>query len=129
MTRRLFILALLMVAAACGSSQVAPEDRPRTRSDRLTQEEILRTQMSSMFDVVQRLQPGWLIPQRERGLPSPIGVFMDGVRVGNADFLRQIPSSQVSEARFLSNRDVAAELTRSQQTGIGSAIMLTSRRQ
>lgn len=127
MTRRLFILALLL-ASACGYSQVEPENRTRTRSDRLTQEEILRTQMTNMYDVIQRLQPGWLTPQRERGLPAPIGVFVDNVRVGNVDFLRQIPATQVAEARFLSNRDIAAELTTRQQAGIASAIMLTSRR-
>lgn len=128
MTRRLFILSILLIASACGSAQVAPENRTRSRSDRLTQEEIERTGMTNMFDVIQRLQPGWLTPQRERGLPAPIGVFVDGVRVGEGEFLRQIPASQVAEARFLNNRDVAAELTTRQQIGIGSAIMLMTRR-
>ncbi|HEX6370708.1 MAG TPA: hypothetical protein VF006_17430 [Longimicrobium sp.] len=127
MTRRLFILSLLLMAGACGSAQVAPENRTRSRSDRLTQEEILRSGMTSMFDVIQRLQPAWLTPQRERGLPAPIGVFVDGVRVGDAAFLRQIPPTQVVEARFLNNREIAAELTTLQQVGIGSAIMLLTR--
>jgi hypothetical protein len=128
MKRPLLVLSLLLLAAACGSAQVMPENRTRTRSDRLTQDEILRTEMTTMYDVVQRLQPAWLTPQRERGLPSPVGVFVDGVRVGDADFLRQIPASQITEARFLSNRDIAAELTMRQQAGIGSAIMLTTQR-
>lgn len=128
MKRRLMILALLLFACGCGAAQVAAENRTRSRSDRLTLEEIERTGMATMYDVIQRLQPGWLMPQRERGIPAPIGVFVDGVRVGNAEFLRQIPASQVAEARFLSNRDISAELTSRQQAGIGSAIMLTSRR-
>ena len=38
MTRRRLVLALLVLAAACGSAQVAPENRTRTRSDLLTLE-------------------------------------------------------------------------------------------
>ena len=128
MKRRIVYLALLLVVAACGNAQVAPENRTRTRADRLTQEEILRTEMNNMYDVIQRLQPAWLTPQRERGLPAPVGVFVDGTRVGSSEFLRQIPATQVAEARFLNNRGIAAELTTRQQAGIGSAIMLTTRR-
>jgi hypothetical protein len=128
MKRRIVCLALLLAAAACGSSQVPPENRPRTRYDQLTQEDILRTQMNNMYDVIQRLQPTWLTPQRERGVPSPVGVFVDGVLAGNSEFLRQIPATQIQEARFLNNRQISAELTTRQQVGIGSAIMLTTRR-
>jgi hypothetical protein len=127
MIRRLFLLSLLLAAAGCASTQTAaPVDRTRTRSDRLLNEEIVRTNLSTMYDVIQRLQPGWLRPQYDRGAPAPIGVFMNGARVGDAQFLRSIPASQVGEARFLSHREISGELTRSQQIGIGSAIMLTS---
>jgi hypothetical protein len=129
MYRRLLILLALVTAAACGApSQVPPEDRPRTRSDRLTQEEIQRTELTTMFDVIQRLQPGWLRSPRMQGRNLDIGVFMDNVRVGNADFLRQIPASQVTEARFLSSREITSELTVNQSSGLGGAIMLSTRR-
>jgi hypothetical protein len=128
MKRRIVFLALLLAVAACGTAQVAPENRTRTRADRLTQEEILRTEMTNMYDVIQRLQPAWLTPQRERGLPAPVGVFVDGVRAGSIEYLRQMPATQVQEARFLNNRQIGAELTSRQQTGIGSAIMLITRR-
>lgn len=128
MIRRVFLLSLLLTAVACASNQAVPADRTRTRSDRLTNEEIVRTGMWNMFDVIQRLQPGWLSAQYEGGKSVPIGVFVDGARVGNSDFLRQIPASQIGEARFLTNRDVRAELTYRQHADIGSAIMLTTLR-
>lgn len=128
MKRRLLVVALLLFAGACGSAQVAPENRTRTRSDKLFQDEIVATGMANMYDVIQRLQPTWLIPQRERGLPAAVGVFVDGSRVGTVEFLRQIPSGTVLEARFLSNREISAELTSRQQAGIASAILLTTRR-
>ena len=128
MRLRILFLSLLVAVAACGSAQVAPENRTRSRSDRLLQDEIVATGMTNMYEVIQRLQPAWLNPQRERGVPAPIGVFVDGTRVGNVEFLRQIPSSRVLEARFLNNRQISAELTSRQQQGLGSAIMLTTRR-
>lgn len=127
MTRRLLLPFLLLVLAACGSAQVAPEDRPRGRSDRLTYEEIQATRLATMWDVIQRLQPTWLNPQQERGIPAPVGIFLDGTRVGTGEYLRQIPASLVREARFLNNREISAELSRTQQAGIGSAIMLSTR--
>ena len=129
MFRRLLILLALVGAAACGApSEVPPEDRPRTRSDRLTQEEIQRTELTTMYDVIQRLQPGWLRSPRMQGRNLDIGVFVDNVLVGNADFLRQIPASQVTEARYLNSRQITAELTGNQSAGLGGAIMLSTRR-
>lgn len=127
MIRRLFLLSLLLAGAACASAQ-PQADRTRARSDRLTHEEIQQTGMWNMFDVIQRLQPGWLAPQYDSGRAVPIGVFMDGGRVGSVEFLRQIPASQIGGARYLTNRQVRAELTYIQHANIGSAIMLSSRR-
>lgn len=130
MYRRLLILLALVAAAACGTaSQVPPEDRPRTRSDRLTAQEIQRTELTTMFDVIQRLQPGWLRSPRTQGINLDIGVFVDNVRVGGVEFLRQIPASQVTEARYLNSRQITSELTTNQSAGLGGAIMLSTRRQ
>jgi predicted small lipoprotein YifL len=129
MLRRLLILLALVASAACGApSEVPPEDRPRTRSDRLTEQEIQRTELTNMFDVIQRLQPGWLRSPRSSGINLDIGVFVDNTRVGGLDFLRQIPASQVTEARYLNSRQITAELTGNQSAGLGGAIMLSTRR-
>ncbi|HEX2081781.1 MAG TPA: hypothetical protein VHG08_29015 [Longimicrobium sp.] len=129
MYRRLLILLSLVAAAACGApSEVPPEDRPRTRSDRLTQQEIQRTELTTIFDVIQRLQPAWLRSPRTQGINLDIGVFLDGQRVGGVEFLRQYPASQVTEVRYLNSREVNAELTGNQSVGLGAAIMLSTRR-
>ncbi|HEU0298423.1 MAG TPA: hypothetical protein VFR37_03195 [Longimicrobium sp.] len=129
MYRRLLILMALVAATACGApSEVPPEDRPRTRSDRLTQQEIQRTELTTMFDVIQRLQPSWLRSPRTSGINLDIGVFLDGTRVGGIEFLRQQPASQITEARYLNSRQITAELTGNQSAGLGGAIMLSTRR-
>lgn len=128
MTRRLLVLVLLLAAAACGSAQVAPENRPRARSDRLAQEEIMRTELLNMYEVIQRLQPAWLVPPQTRGRALEVGVFMDGSRVGGVEFLRSIPASQVAEARYLRGSQVMGEISSGQAFNLGAAIMLTSHR-
>ena len=129
MNRRLPILLALVAAAACGApSEVPPENRPRTRSDRLTQQEIQRTQLTTIYDVIQQLQPAWLRSPRTAGRNLDIGVFVDGVRVGGLEYLRQMPASQVTEARYLTSREITAELTVNQSAGLGGAIMLSTRR-
>lgn len=128
MTRRFFLLSLLLAAVACGSAQVDPENRPRTRSDRVTQAEILRTQLTNMYEVVQRLQPAWLVVPQSRGRAMELGVFVDGVRVGGPEFLRSIPASQVAEARYLEGSELTSALTGSQAFNLGAAIMLSSHR-
>ena len=129
MRRRMLTLLVLLAANACGNtSEVPPEDRPRTRSDRLSAQEIQRTELTTMYDVIARLQPAWLRSPRTSGINLDIGVFMDGALVGGLEFLRQIPASQVTEARYLSQREVQAELTRMQSAGLGGAIMLSTRR-
>lgn len=128
MYRRLLIL-LALAAAACGApSEVPPEDRPRTRWDRLTQQEIQRTELTTIYDVIQRLQPTWLRSPRMQGRNLDLGVFVDGVRVGGVEYLRQMPASLVTEAHYLDSRRLADELTVNQSAGLGAAIMLSTRR-
>ncbi|HEX6370709.1 MAG TPA: hypothetical protein VF006_17435 [Longimicrobium sp.] len=128
MTRRFFLLSLVMMATACGSAQVAPENRPRTRSDRLTQEDIRQTELLTMYEVIQRLQPSWLVVPQGRVRTVEVGVFVDGLRMGNVEFLRNLPASQIREARYLNSRQVSAELTSSQAFNLSAAIMLASQR-
>lgn len=128
MTRRCLLLALLILAAACGSAQVPQENRPRTRSDVLTLEDIQRSELLNMFEVIQRLQPSWLRAPQTRQHNLEVAVFMDGMRVGSVEFLRNIPASQVAEARYLNSRQISTELSSRQAFGVGAAIMLRSHR-
>ncbi len=126
MKRLILVLMLLLAAAACAATQGTSGPRTQTRSDRLTQDEIEDSGLTNMYEVIQRLRPGWLRRHQKLGVSWDVGVFMDGARVGEADFLRQIPASQVGDARYLTNAYVEVELSNIQQDGLGTAIMLTS---
>jgi hypothetical protein len=124
---RLALSALILLASACAPATAGdPATAPRTRRDLITQEQIAATEQHSLYDAIQRLQPNWLVPQGS--LNTIIGVFVNGAQVGGVDFLRQIPASSVQEVRFLNNRAIGAELTTRQAAGLGSAIMITNRR-
>ncbi|HEY0019357.1 MAG TPA: hypothetical protein VGC13_23855 [Longimicrobium sp.] len=128
MKNRILVLLLLLAAAACAPSPGGAGGVHPRRSDRLTFEEIQAVGVTNMYDVVQRLQPGWLRqPQAVVGR-SLIGVFMDGTRMGEVEFLRQISPSMVGSARYLTGGQIGVELTELQQVGLGGAIMLTSGR-
>lgn len=126
--RRTALAALLLLASACAPPATAgnPADAPRTRRDLITHPQIAATEQNNLYDAIQRLQPRWLVPQGT--LNTVIGVFVNGAPVGGVEFLRQIPASSVEEVRFLDNRAINAELTTRQADGLGSAIMVATRR-
>ena len=99
-----------------------------TRADRLTMEEIQRTELLNMYEVIQRLQPSWFIAPQNRGRAMEVAVFVDGARVGSVEFLRNVPASQVAEARYLRGSALTTELSSRQAFNVGAAIMLTSPR-
>jgi len=103
--RRLIVgRALLSVLPNSARGQNAPR-RDRTL---ITVEEIERNSATNAYDVIRSLRPAWLVP-RSRSITNPEGgqvvVYVDGVRVGSPDELRNIPATQVKEARYLSAPD------------------------
>lgn len=75
------------------------------RADLLTREEILSVQgVSSLYDVVQRLRPRWLImraPVRGFGMTTEIVVYENQLYLGNVDALRQLQPGMAFEMRWL----------------------------
>jgi hypothetical protein len=94
-----------VITAACASS--GGTGRTTGSRDVLTRQQLMETSSSNAFEAIQRLRPTWL---RTRGTSSTRGsseivVFMDGVRVGEVDFLRSQRLDNVIEIRFVNARD------------------------
>jgi hypothetical protein len=125
MIRSRTLLLALVLTAACGAAQTGSEDRPRpTSRDLLTAEQVAATGLTSAYDVISRLQPGWL--QSARG--STVAVFVNGSMVGDVEFLRELPASQVAEARYITYRNLQAELGAAKAYGLNGAIMIRTSR-
>jgi hypothetical protein len=108
--------SLVLIAAlgwACSSATGAgggtTSDRPapslRHNSNVITADELSRIAATSLDDAVRALRPGWL-----RNAPSTIRpdaegtvvIYLDHVRLGGPESLRQINPMQVSEVRYYS---------------------------
>lgn len=93
-------MAIFVVACAAGGQGAG---QPRSSRDVITAEELQTIQVSDAYAAVQRLRSAWLRPRSGGG--SPIAVFVDGVRAGDLDMLRQIPVITVRELRFIDPSD------------------------
>ena len=128
---RLHLLLLLLALPACASTGGSgPDaDRQRTRSDRITHEEIVNSGASSAYDLVASLRPQWLRGRGLRTLGEATGdetlkVYLDGAPLGPPDAMRQIPLGSVRSLRFLT----AAEATQRWGSGhLRGAILISTR--
>lgn len=114
-TRGLLAL-LLLTFAACGgaaaSAGAGTEDRPRSRADLITLDEMRqRASYSNLYDLVQDLRARWLRsqgPDTFLGAQGQVQVHMDGVRLGGVDVLRRLSPSGVTLIQWMNPIDAAA---------------------
>ncbi|HEX2208714.1 MAG TPA: hypothetical protein VHG93_13635 [Longimicrobium sp.] len=104
--RSTLFAAALALLAACNTAGMNWTE-PRTAgpfNSVITQEEIMATGATNLYDVVLRLRPGWL---RGRGVQNFGGrtgmilVYQDHVRMGEVSALRDMPPNYVVTVRFL----------------------------
>lgn len=116
----------LCVLAGCASAGGAGSGRA---SDLITRVDFEELNVQNAYEVVSRLQPRWL---RGRGRVSiqsttagePV-VYVDGIRYGSVETLRQVHADALDEIRWVG----AADATTRFGTGHpGGAILVTTRR-
>ena len=105
--RTLLAVALGLVAAVPAAAQ----------GRAITSEDVERIpNAGTAFDVVQTLRPRWLKPKELRvntGAdvhlePVTINVYLDGLHVGTAEYLKTIPAERVQQLRWLSMNQAAS---------------------
>lgn len=93
----------------------------------ITAEEIASISASNAYEVVQRLRSQWLItrgaagtrePTLEGGLSGGIVVYLDGVRRGGVDALREIPVEQIRELRYIDAKDATTRYGTGHTSGV-----------
>lgn len=111
----------LGVAVSLSAGGLSAQETSRPKRDVITAEQIATIQVSSAYEIVQRLRPQFL---RERGsvsvrnggkeghtLPAAgepqtgLVVYVNGARAGGVEALRGIPAHGVVEIRRVSARD------------------------
>lgn len=97
-TRPAHLIAPLILLLACTASR-ADSGVPgtRTRHDILTVEQLRSTGTQNAFDAVQALRASWLRPRGPDSFRTPgqVMVYIDDVRLGGVDTLRNISVPQI----------------------------------
>ena len=88
--------------AACAPASVA--SHPSTNSDIITFDQLASVRTATAFEAIQKVRPSFLY---SRGSTTVLGtsaayptVYVDGVRYGSLETLRQIPASWIDEVKL-----------------------------
>lgn len=119
---RVFLVALLVAAAGCASAAgSAGGERISRQQNVLTREEIRGTHRSNVYDVVAMLRPTWLRNRGQISIGDPeagqVVVYLNSVQAGGADYLRQVPSSEVVSLEYLNETQASARFGLKQSGG------------
>ena len=101
-------IAVLAFAAACAT----PGKAPASQHNVVTSEELARAGDVTLYEALGQLRPAFL--RSRASLPgatspaTPIQVYIDGMRMGETDHLRQIVAKNVLEVRFLEPQQAIA---------------------
>jgi hypothetical protein len=119
---------LVLGALALGTFACASAGPGSSGSGPITRADLEDVSMRDAYEVVQRLRPAWL---RARGRVSfqsstaqnPV-VYVDGIRFGSPESLRQVPADAVQDIRYLG----ASEATTRFGTGHPGGVILVRTR-
>lgn len=91
---------------------------PRARRDLITQEEIVASGATNLYEVVQRLRPAWLrgsSASNIRGGGTSVVVYQGSTPLGGLEALRQLTPGYAASLRFLEGTEASNTLP-----GLGS---------
>jgi hypothetical protein len=120
--------SLLFFIAACAGS---PRSGTPTSSSRtvLSTEEMQKAGYPDVYTTIQTLRPQWLQLRgstRFRSNPAPqIKVYLDGSLLGGPEFMKQITTKSIFDARYLDGIEASQRWGLDHDMG---AIVITTRR-
>lgn len=112
-----------------GRTQQAGRREPRRRRDVISQEEIAESGATNLYEVVQRLRPGWL---RGAGASNISGggtgyvVYQNNTPMGGLDALRQMAPGYAESLRFLEGTEASNVLPGLGSRRVAGAIVVTT---
>lgn len=129
---RYFVKGLTLFALCftlgCASTQ-GKSNNLRARQDLLTREEIASVDVGSVFEVVSRLRPQWLMvrggARSQQGGETVILVYQGQNLLGGVDALRQMRPDAVRSMRYLDSATASASLPGRRDQHVAGAIVIT----
>ncbi len=114
MKRRMKLLVPLIctsayLAVGCAVRREGIQPDPPISTDRIIPSELQGVAADNAYDIVQQLRPQWLRVRGPTSLMEPQGelpaVYVDNVRYGDLEVLRDIPLIEIRELRFINGPD------------------------
>ena len=114
-----FLMVFLAACASTGQSGGGGYDSP------ITSEDIAQGDYETAYEVVRSERPRWL---RSRGTStvgdqSTVIIYVNGVRRGGPEELRNLPSSAVREIRYYDSRDATMRFGTGHPEGVIEVVM------
>lgn len=114
-------LALFGGCAPAAAPAAAPEVTPRRDTNLITKDELRDIRFVSVFDAVRLLKGQWLIERNLDDLSSSgptMQVYLDDVRVGGVDALRDIQAKDAAYVRYIDGTRAMARWGRGHERGV-----------
>lgn len=118
-------LAACLALGAPGCATTGSTGGESGSSDVITRDEIVETDVSNLYQVVQRLRPGWLqIQSRSMERESEILVIRDGTVIGDVQTLRELGRDGIQQLRWMDGETAAATLVGARSGYVEGAIVV-----
>lgn len=121
----LVAIVLMHFVIGCASSGARVKYDP----NKITRDEIEAADVSTLFEVIQRLRPRWLDVRSSRsfGNQTRVVVFQDQTLLGGVEVLRQLTADMASELEYLDGPTAANSLPGLGSTHVEGAIIIRTR--
>src|SRR5262245_40572167 len=114
---------LLLAALGCASATASKSsDQPREERNRITAAQLEKITANNAYDAVRLLHPEWM---DNRGVntinaePTTAAVYVDGSRVGDLEYLRNVQLNSIAEIKYLN----AAEASNRYGMGLARGVI------
>ena len=135
--RRALLLVTAATTVACAAATSGASAGPRRDRNTITADDLKETQAATLYDVVQRLHPEWLVPHTQgsvggravsgSGSDTDIQVFMDTQHAGGLEVLKQFSPTQATQLKFYSSSEAQARFGNGNLNGVIQIVTSTRR--
>ncbi len=130
--RRVALLVTAAASVACAPAAKSASSAPRRDRNTISIDELKAAQdVSTLYDVVQRLHPEWLVPRTQGAVgnntgmsvtgnesDSSIQVYMDTQHAGGLEVLKQFTPNQAMQLKFYSASEAQARFGNGNLNGV-----------
>ena len=126
----LFVTAYLATGCAARTEGIASDTQNWT--DRIVPSELTNVVANNAYEIVEQLRPQWLRQRGPTSFMAPQGerpaVFVDNIRYGDLEVLRDIPLIEIREIRFVSGPDATTRWGTGVVAGVIEVIRKTKKK-